>query len=81
MTDEEKALERIIYTVGKSTMKKYEDEFIMIREGDMTKDELARLFSSNENWSDGSITTKINAGLRVVAYDESEYHPLMKEKR
>ncbi len=61
-----KPIDRLINSVGVTTFVKYFKEFQKLHKGRTTKSKIAELFGENsENWSDSSITTKINAGLKI----------------
>ncbi|MAL59710.1 MAG: hypothetical protein CMC14_06660 [Flavobacteriaceae bacterium] len=62
----EKPISRLINSVGVATFVKYFYEFYKLHKGRTSKRKIAELFAENsENWSDSSITTKINAGLKI----------------
>jgi hypothetical protein len=62
----EKPISRLIDSVGVATFVKYFKQFYNLHKGRTTKSKIAELFGENsENWSDGSMTTKINVGLKI----------------
>ena len=62
----EKPIDRLVDSVGVATFIKYFKEFSDLNKGRSTKSKMAELFGENsEPWTDGSITTKINAGLKI----------------
>ena len=72
-------LERLISQVGKATVRKYFNEFEMVVEGDLSRRELRELLDSHEDWSESTITNKINGGVKLVElYEESEVNGLLK---
>jgi len=62
----EKPISRLIDSVGVATFVIYFKQFSDLYKERTTKSRIAELFGENlENWSDGSMTTKINAGLKI----------------
>lgn len=62
----EKSIDRLIDSVGVATFIKYFKQFSDLHKEKTTKSKIAELFGENsENWSEGSKTTKINAGLKI----------------
>ncbi|MEE9361249.1 MAG: HNH endonuclease [Cellulophaga sp.] len=62
----EKPIDRLIDSVGVATFVTYYKQFYDLHKERTTKNKIAELFGENsENWSDGSMTTKINAGLKI----------------
>lgn len=62
----EKPISRLIDSVGVATFIKYFKQFSDLNKERTTKSRIAELFGENlENWSDASMTTKINAGLKI----------------
>lgn len=62
----EKPINRLIDSVGVTTFVKYFNEFYKLHKERTTKNKIADLFIENsENWSDSSMTTKINVGLKI----------------
>lgn len=62
----EKSIDRLIDSVGVATFIKYFKQFSDLHKEKTTKSKIAEHFGENsENWSEGSKTTKINAGLKI----------------
>ncbi|TKD60514.1 HNH endonuclease [Flavobacterium sp. ASW18X] len=62
----DKPIDRLVDSVGVATFIKYFNQFSDLKKGRLTKSKMSELFGENsEPWTDGSITTKINAGLKI----------------
>lgn len=62
----EKSINRLINSVGVATFVKYFKQFSDLHKERTTKSKIAELFGENaENWSDSSMTTKINVELKI----------------
>ncbi|MEJ6791337.1 MAG: hypothetical protein QNK89_00965 [Lacinutrix sp.] len=63
----EKPIDRLINSVGVATFIDYFKEFSELNKERLTKTKLSELFGENpENWSDGSITTKLTQDLKSL---------------
>lgn len=63
-----KSIDRMVNSVGVKTFIKYFYEFSKLNKEKGTKSQLSELFGiNNEKWSDGSVVTKINSGLKIFS--------------